>query len=300
MIASMTNALVSMAQAREEFLALVSDVRPELHRYCARLTGSVIEGEDIVQDTLAKALYAMSMAPSLPPLRPWLFRIAHNAALDFLKSHGRKHTETRADLDDVAGFVEQSDPSVVRAALATFLELPVSQRSAVILKDVLGHSLEETAATMATTVPAVKSALVRGRAALRASAAAENASDTYPRARLDEYAALFNAHDWDGVRKLVGEDCRLDLVSKSQRRGKAVGMYFGNYEKLDVRLAVVRLEGQHALAAFPNGATTPEYFILLEWDGERVTAIRDFRYVPYIALEADYDLVADVARAADA
>lgn len=76
-------------------------------------------------------------------------------------------------------------------------------------------------------------------------------------------------------------------------------MYFGNYEKLDVRLAVVRLEGHHALAAFPNGATTPEYFILLEWDGERVTAIRDFRYVPYIALEADYELVADVARAAD-
>jgi hypothetical protein len=86
MIDPMTNALGSMAQAREDFLALVSDVRPELHRYCARLTGSVIEGEDIVQDTLAKAFYAMSMAPSQPPLRPWLFRIAHNAALDFLKS----------------------------------------------------------------------------------------------------------------------------------------------------------------------------------------------------------------------
>jgi RNA polymerase sigma factor (sigma-70 family) len=291
MIDPMANALGSLAQAREELLALVSDVRPELHRYCARLTGSVIEGEDIVQDTLAKALYAMSMSPELPPLRPWLFRIAHNAALDFLKSHGRKYTETRADLDDIAGFVEQSDPSVVRAALATFLELPVSQRSAVILKDVLGHSLEETAATMATTVPAVKAALVRGRAALRAVSEAKDAAQEKPRARLDEYVALFNAHDWDGVRKLVGDDCRLDLVSKSQRRGKAVGMYFTNYDKQDVRLAVARLEGRLVLAAYPNGATTPEYFILLDWDGERVTAIRDFRYVPYIALEADYELV---------
>jgi RNA polymerase sigma factor (sigma-70 family) len=291
MIDSMTNALGSLAQAREDFLALVSDVRPELHRYCARLTGSVIEGEDIVQDTLAKALYAMSMSSELPPLRPWLFRIAHNAALDFLKSHGRKYTETRGDLDDVAGFVEQSDPSVVRAALATFLELPVSQRSAVILKDVLGHSLEETAATMETTVPAVKAALVRGRAALRAAAEAKDAAGSSPRGRLDEYVALFNAHDWDGVRRLVGDDCRLDLVSKSQRRGKAVGMYFGNYEKADVRLAVVRLEGRFALAAYPAGATKPAYFILLDWDGERVAAIRDFRYVPYIALEAEYELV---------
>jgi len=291
MIDPMTNALGSLAQAREDFLALVSDIRPELHRYCARLTGSVIEGEDIVQDTLAKALYAMSMSPEVPPLRPWLFRIAHNAALDFLKSHGRKYTETRADLDDVAGFVEQSDPSITRAALATFLELPVSQRSAVILKDVLGHSLEETAATMETTVPAVKASLVRGRAALRAAAEPKDAASTIARDRLDQYAALFNARDWDGVRQLVGNDCRLDLVSKSQRRGKAVGMYFGNYEKADVRLAVVRLEGRFALAAYSSGATTPSYFILLDFEGEHVASIRDFRYVPYITLEADYERV---------
>ncbi len=289
----MTNALGSLAQAREDFLALVSDIRPELHRYCARLTGSVIEGEDIVQDTLAKALYAMSMSPEMPPLRPWLFRIAHNAALDFLKSHGRKYTETRGDLDDVAGFVEQSDPSVVRAALATFLELPVSQRSAVILKDVLGHSLEETAATMETTVPAVKASLVRGRAALRAAAESKEgeAAAAIARDRLDQYAALFNARDWDGVRRLVGNDCRLDLVSKSQRRGKAVGMYFGNYEKADVRVEVVRLEGRFALAAYSGNATTPAYFILLDFEGEHVAQIRDFRYVPYITLEADYERV---------
>ena len=180
---------------------------------------------------------------------------------------------------------------MVRAALATFLELPVSQRSAVILKDVLGHSLEETAATMETTVPAVKAALVRGRAALRAATEAKDSAGSNARERLDQYVALFNAHDWDGVRRLVGDDCRLDLVSKSQRRGKAVGMYFGNYEKANVRLAVVRLEGRFALAAYPGSATKPAYFILLDFDGDHVTAIRDFRYVPYIALEAEYEVV---------
>src|SRR5882672_9041293 len=159
--------LGDMARAREEFLGLVSEVRPELHRYCARLTGSVIEGEDIVQDALAKAFYALSLEAEVPPLRPWLFRIAHNAAIDHLKSHGRKYVDLHAEIEEIAGFDDAPDPAVVRAALASFLTLPVSQRSAVILKDVLGHSLEEAAETMGATVMAVKAALVRGRAGLQ-------------------------------------------------------------------------------------------------------------------------------------
>ena len=280
----------TLADAREQFLELVADVRPELHRYCARLTGSVIEGEDIVQDTLAKAFYALSLQSEVPPLRPWLFRIAHNQALDFLKSHGRKLTEMRDDLDDLSGGGDAPDPAIVRAALARFLALPLPQRSAVILKDVLGHSLEETAQTMDTTVMAVKAALFRGRGALlemeRESDQREPARA--PRADLDRYASRFNARDWDGVRALVADDCRLDLVSKSQRRGKDVGEYFARYEKGNVTLRVVSLEGQLALAAYVAGASTPAYFILLEWQDGRVASIRDFRYVPYVAAEAEF------------
>lgn len=279
---------------------MVESVRPELHRYCARLTGSVIEGEDIVQDALAKAFYALSQAPEVPPLRPWLFRIAHNQAVDFLKSHGRKLTELRDDLDDVAGFDDKPDPAVVRAALARFLALPLTQRSAVILKDVLGHSLEETAETMGTTVMAVKAALVRARAKLLEAEQERIESTAALRAELDRYAALFNARDWDGVRALVGDDCRLDLVSKSQRRGKAVGMYFGRYEKEDVALRVLRLEGRLALGAYVAGAAKPAYFILLEWESGRVQSIRDFRYVPYIASEAEFEVLdARADRASD-
>ena len=270
---------------------MVESLRPELHRYCARLTGSVIEGEDLVQDALAKAFYALSLQPEVPPLRPWLFRIAHNQAMDFLKSHGRKHTEVRADLDDVAGFDDKPDPAVVRAALARFLTLPLTQRSAVILKDVLGHSLEETAETMGTTVMAVKAALVRGRGKLLEPEPEQVESLAAVRADLDRYSSLFNARDWDGVRALVGDDCRLDLVSKSQRQGKAVGMYFGRYEKEAVSLRVVRLEGELALAAYVAGADSPAYFILLEWEAGRVKSIRDFRYVPYIATEAVFELL---------
>lgn len=290
----MTETPAKLSEAREQFLSLVEGIRPELHRYCARLTGSVVEGEDIVQDTLAKAFYALSLLVEIPPLRPWLFRIAHNAALDFLKSHGRKYVESVADVDDLAGFDDAPDPAVVRAALAAFVALPVTQRSAVILKDVLGHSLEETAETMGTTIMAVKAALVRGRGKLREQAQGAEAASVASRATLDRYASLFNARDWDGVRALVSDDCRLDLVSKSQRRGKQVGLYFARYEKEDVSARVVRVDGELALAVYPAATTDPRkpaYFILLEQAGGRVTSIRDFRYVPYIALEAEIELL---------
>jgi RNA polymerase sigma-70 factor, ECF subfamily len=287
MLWSMDPTPAELGSARDQFLTMVAEIRPELHRYCARLTGSVIEGEDIVQDTLAKAFYALCMSPEVPPLRPWLFRIAHNTALDFLKSHGHKYTEARDDLEDVVGGDDRADPGVVRAALSRFVVLPIAQRSATILKDVLGHSLDDTAATMATTVPAVKAALSRGRARLREAHVHATAVDASHRAALDRYVALFNAADWDGVRALIGDDCRLDLVSKSQRRGKAVGAYFARYQSEAVRLAVVALEGQLALAAYVAGRAAPAYVILLGWQDGRVQTIRDFRYVGYIADDAE-------------
>jgi len=278
----------TLVDAREQFLAMVADVRPELHRYCARLTGSVIDGEDIVQDTLAKAFYALSLSVDVPPIRPWLFRIAHNAALDFLKRHGRRFVDVHADVDDIAGYDEKPDPIVVRAALAKFLALPVTQRSAVILKDVLDHLLEETAETMGTTILAVKAALVRGRRKLLEEASNESAGASENRADIEKYVALFNARDWDGVRALVSDDCRLDLVSRSHRHGKQVRLYFDNYEKQNLTLRVVSLEGRLACAVFAPGAGKPAYFVLLEFEDGRVRMIRDFRYVPYIADEAEW------------
>jgi RNA polymerase sigma-70 factor (ECF subfamily) len=281
----------SVGTARDEFLATVESIRPDLHRYCARLTGSVIDGEDLVQETFARAFYSLSLTPDPPPMRPWLFKIAHNAAVDFLKSHGRKYTDPHADMTEVAGFVEAPDPAALRAALFRFVVLPVTQRSAVILKDILGYSLNETAEIMGTTVMAVKAALVRGRLKLRTEEAAHVLGEAGARADLERYASLFNAKDWDGVRALIGDDCRLDLVSKSQRRGKEVGMYFGRYAMESVTLSLVRLDGRLVLAAHTGGAEAPSYFVLLEWEDGRVQSIRDYRYVPYIANEADLDPV---------
>jgi len=278
---------------------LVAEIRPELHRYCARLTGSIVDGEDVVQDTLAKAYYAISMAAEMPPLRPFLFRIAHNTALDVLRRYERRHVELVAELPEPSDAVlveERPDPEIVRAALATFLELPVAQRSAVILKDVLGCSLDEIVESTGASLPAVKAALHRGRAALRARAAPAQTAPPAARgtdlARLNRYATLFNARDWDGLRAFLAQDCRLELVSRVERRGAAVGEYFSRYADLrDFRVVPGVLDdaavgGRPALAVYaPRASDAPAYFVLLEWRDAHVALIRDFRYVPYIADE---------------
>jgi RNA polymerase sigma-70 factor (ECF subfamily) len=281
------------ARAREQFLALVAEIRPELHRYCARLVGSAVQGEDIVQDTLAKAFYALSMTTQVPALRPWLFRVAHNTAIDFLRRYDQRHVEVRGDFEETAEEVEPADPVATRAALSSFLELPVRQRSAVILKDVLGHSLEETADTMGTSVQAVKAALVRGRRALSSLDPRPTASpsvDPRMQQRLEQYAALFNAHDWDGLRALVGDECRLDLVAKATRKGRGIHDYFHRYAADPPRVAVATVEGNPALLVFATAAQPPTWLILLEWDGDRLVAIRDYKYVDYITTDLEYAL----------
>ena len=94
-----------------------------------------------------------------------------------------------------------------------------------------------------------------------------------------------------GVEALLTEECRLDLVSKSLRRGKKqVAPYYGNYAREDVRLAVGRAEGRDVLGVYRSAsAATPDYVIALEAEGDRVARIRDWRYVPYIMGELAFE-----------
>ncbi|HMJ98803.1 MAG TPA: sigma-70 family RNA polymerase sigma factor, partial [Reyranella sp.] len=163
---------------RAELVALADELRPELHRYCARLMGSVIDGEDVVQDTLVRAYVALQDLEAqgleeMPPLRPWLFRIAHNRALDLLRGRAVRMAEP---IDAALDVVDSSSPDpvemlmrqeAVKTAVSRFAELPTLQRCVVILKDVLDESLIEIAALLDLTVDAVKGHLARGRARLR-------------------------------------------------------------------------------------------------------------------------------------
>jgi RNA polymerase sigma-70 factor (ECF subfamily) len=253
-------------------------LRPLLHRYCARLTGSSFDGEDVVQEVIARAL----AAPPPAELRPWLFRVAHNAAVDHLRRRQRHHVDHDVEVEGLDAEVAPRDPAALRASLRRFLALPPRQRAAVVLKDVLDESLDDIAGALALSVPAVKALLVRGRAALASAADHPPTIDPTERARLERYAARFNARDWDGLRALLTDDCELDLVAKARRRGPAVGEYFGRYAAEAVQVEVGVVDDRLALLAYEGASATPAYVIALGWDGDRVAAIRDWRYARYV------------------
>lgn len=292
--------IATLEEGRRQFLALVDHVRPELHRYCARMTGSVADGEDVVQDTLARAYYQLSELKELPPLRPWLFRIAHNRAIDHWRHGAYRMSEPLDTAMDIADDDGREPDNVlarsqaVRAAISSFLKLAPAQRGCVILKDVLDHSLDEIASQLELSMPAVKAALHRGRTQLREmSEASQSAPSVHAISpALVRYASLFNSHDWDGVRAMLADDVRLDLVSRRKAAGRReVGVYFTNYERLsDWRLVPGWLDGREVLAVLPGlHAARPSYFIELTLFDGQVISIRDYRYVQYIAQEAAID-----------
>ncbi len=263
----------------------LDQLRPELHRYCARMTGSAVDGEDLVQETLLEAL---TQAPEPSRLRAWAFRTAHNRAIDRWRSYDRRMRDSADALVDSPDPTPAADDMLarqeaVRAALFHFVALPPLQRSCVILKDVLDHSLDEIASFLETTVAAVQAALHRGRRALRKQTPVEPPPLSPVLVR---YAALFGARDWDAVRAMLADDVRLDVIDRGRKLGREdVGRYFGNYERLtDWAVEPRVVDGQQVLAVSRNGALA--HLIAITIDGERVTAIRDYFHVPYVLHEA--------------
>jgi RNA polymerase sigma-70 factor (ECF subfamily) len=284
--------------AREdpELARLIAELRPKLHRYCARMTGSVIDGEDIVQEALLKAIVAFPQAGPLANPEGWLFRIAHNTALDFLRSRARRESVHAAEDPDMIAAPQNPvhDREIAAASLRTFMRLPVAQRGAVILRDVLGHSLEEICEIMDTSIPAAKSALQRGRA--RVHELAQEPEDIAPpvlveadRMRLMKYVECFCAHDFETVRAMLSADIELDLVNRLHVRGRdGVGPYFHRYALADQwRFAPGFVDRRPAMLVFDRHDLSgrPAHFVLLGWAGDSVISIRDFLFARYV-LEA--------------
>ena len=272
--------------------------------------GSVIDGEDVVQDTLARALVALDEVEEMPQLRPWLFRIAHNRALDLLRSRAVRKAEP---IDAASDIADQANPDpmevlmrqeAVETAVSRFAELPLLQRSVVILKDVLDESLKDIAELLDLTVDAVKAHLARGRARLREiNAHAATPVEARPAsAAVTRYVALFNARNWDGLRALLADDVRLHQSTYPVRVGAAdVGMFFTIYAKFEgARFAAAWVEGREVIAVFENAADPkPSYFMWLEWRDGRISFIRDYRYARYIVTDAGLTLAADGEAADD-
>ncbi len=295
-----------LIQAREEFDELVKDIRPQLHRYCARMVGSIVDAEDVVQEALAKAYYALPIT-SVSNLQGWLFRIAHNKALDHLRRQDHQLVQL---LDDYPIVAEDNPPledqEIATMALTLFLQLAPMQRSCVILKDVMGYSLAEMSELLDASIPSIKAALHRGRTRLRelSEIAETQATPTLkePEASLlAQYVDRFNARDFDAIRTMLADDVRLDLIGRAKWQGATeVGGYYHRYsQKEDWYFQLGWIEGQPAILVYSPEAFSPEavspdsspsqppnYFILLEWAEGQVRLIRDFRYARYVLANA--------------
>ena len=185
-------------------------------------------------------------------------------------------------------------------SLRTFMRLPALQRSAVILKDVLDHSLEEVASITGASEAAAKSALQRGRVRLREFA--KEPADVSPpmlsdgmRARLTTYVEGFKIGDFDTVRAMLADDVKLDLVARLRKQGKSeVREYYAAYaavKRWAYSAGVV--DGRAAMIVYDRGVSleTPAYFVAVDFDGDRVLSIHDFLYARYAMDGVDLSLL---------
>jgi RNA polymerase sigma-70 factor, ECF subfamily len=271
------------------FLETITQLRPRLHRYCSRMTGSVMDGEDVVQDALFEAYRKLDQYDDRRPLAPWLFRIAHNRCIDFLRRRGvRIEAETTAMSPD---FLMPADTPVLgvgRAVEQLVIGLPPMERACVLLKDIFDYTLEEIAELVSSTVGGVKAALNRGRMKLAASSepviSRREVSPELSRL-LHLYVDRFNKRDWEGLRKLISADARLRVTDRF------VGSldespYFGNYERQRVpwRLAVAEVDGELAVVALRQYGNDwrPLSVARLQVIDRHIAQIVDYAHCPWV------------------
>jgi RNA polymerase sigma-70 factor (ECF subfamily) len=222
------------------FGALAERYRPELQVHCYRMTGSLEDAEDLVQETLLRAWRRRRTFAGRSTFRAWLYGIATNACLDEV---ARRRRRARArpgegipaevpwlqpypDLLLAAAAPSEDEPdralvskeTIELAFLVAIQHLPPNQRAVLIVRDVLGWSAKEAAALLGTSVAAVNSALQRARATMRArlpERRAEWAPGAEPseaeRALLARYMAATERDDPEGLAATLSEDARFTM-----------------------------------------------------------------------------------------
>jgi RNA polymerase sigma-70 factor (ECF subfamily) len=271
------------------FLETITNLRPSLHRYCSRMTGSVIDGEDVVQDALFQAYRKLDTFDDKLPLSPWLFRIAHNRCIDFLRRREvRGEADTAALVPDRVLPVDPPGPDLGRAVEHLVLTLPPKERACVLLKDVFEYSLEEIAALVDSTVGGVKSALKRGRlklATLPERGAPRREKNADIARLLHLYVERFNRRDWNGLRELIAADARVHVADRF--KGRVVDApYFGNYGRWTApwRMAVGEVDGEPVIITLHQDTDgwTPKAVARLDVTDGRITRIADYVHCPWV------------------
>jgi RNA polymerase sigma-70 factor, ECF subfamily len=234
---------------RDAFEELTEPYRRELQLHCYRMLGSLLDAEDLVQETLLRAWRGIDRFEGRSSFRSWLYRIATNACLNVLASrqsarrllpeaHGPPSDrlpdggpasevawlEPYPDtlLEGIADAAPGPDAryeqheAVQLAFVAAIQHLPARQRAVLLLRDVLGWSAAETAILLDASVPSVNSALQRARATLgkrlpNGRPPTEDAPDDRQRVLLDRYVQTWESDDPDGFIALLREDAILSM-----------------------------------------------------------------------------------------
>lgn len=154
------------------FEVIVERYRGQLRRYCRRLAPGT-SADDAVQHTFLNAYLELTAGSRVMELRPWLFRVTHNAALDALRRDARSFER----LDETYEGAERPEAALERktnlkALVSNLDDLPERQRSALVLREMEGRSREEIARELGVTGGAVRQLLNRARTGLRAAASA--------------------------------------------------------------------------------------------------------------------------------
>ena len=274
-----------------EFEAVVSQHRRELFALCYRMTGSVQEAEDVVQDTFVRAWQAFGGFEHRSSVRTWLYRIATNTCLTALGRRDRRPLPSGLGLpspDPLAPLlpepsgvrwlepvpdhlvIRDGDPaeivasrqSVRLALVATLQLLPPRQRAAFLLCDVLSMPTVGAAETLDVSVPALKSLLQRARARL-ASVSLNDEDLAEPSAEgarrvLDRYMAAFERSDMAALERLLAEDAALEMTGTTTWfSGKATCVpYISTFaigSAGDWKMVEIHANGQLGAAAYRRG-----------------------------------------------
>jgi RNA polymerase sigma-70 factor (ECF subfamily) len=269
-----------------------------MHRYCARMTGSALDGEDVMQEAIFEAYLKLGSFDAARPLGPWLFKIAHNRCIDFLRRRQARR-ETEAAVEPLAWVdpPEAMGRAIDRAIERLVIVLPPKERACILLKDVFDYSLEDIADLVESTTGGVKAALSRGRGKLATLTDARS-----PKRKVNEaelallrlYVDRFNRRDWQGVRELASADARLTVADCFAGR-LADSPYFVEYERPIVawRMALGEVDGETVVVILRDDTQGPIPFsaIRVGIAGGRITSIADYIKCSWILETASLTLM---------
>jgi RNA polymerase sigma-70 factor, ECF subfamily len=271
------------------FLETITHLRPRLHRYCSRMTGSVLDGEDVMQEAVFEAYRKLDTFDDSRPLSPWLFRIVHNRCIDFLRRRQvRQEAEAAVAGPELVLPIDPPGRGIDRAVERLVVGLPPKERACVLLKDVFDYSLDEIADLVDSTVGGVKAALSRGRAKLATLPGTPEPKLTLRTSELELlrlYVDRFNRRDWDGVRELASADARLRVADCFAGR-LADSPYFVEYERpiIPWRMVLGKVDGETVVIILRDDTDEPTPFSVIRVDvaGDRIVRITDYIKSPWI------------------